>query len=273
MKTIKLHSTSQEVEIWQKMLIQLGYMLALNSEEFDNNTHDSTKLFQAVNGLYPDGVVGEKTWELFVLRSKLLNYSDYKRVASEIGCEKEAIMAVSKVESPHSGFYLDGRPRILFEGHVFYSQLKNVGIDPEPLSVEYPTIVYQKWTHKHYKGEGSGMTTDIDDEYERLDIARTIHEDAALKSASWGKYQVMGFNYNICGYPDLNSFIMDAQASESAHLNMFVEFIKNKKLEESLRTLNWEKFALKYNGKGYKKHKYDERIAEAYKFFKSLKLV
>ena len=48
-----------------------------------------------------------------------------------------------------------------------------------------------KWTKSHYEG-GMG-------EYERLKKALAIHEKAAACSASWGLFQIMGFNYAACG--------------------------------------------------------------------------
>ena len=44
-----------------------------------------------------------------------------------------------------------------------------------------------KWTKSHYKGDMG--------EYERLKKALAIHEKAAACSASWGLFQIMGFNY------------------------------------------------------------------------------
>ena len=58
--------------------------------------------------------------------------SDYTRVASLLGVETAVVKAVAEVESGGKGGFLsDGRPVILFEGHVFWQQLRQRGISPE----------------------------------------------------------------------------------------------------------------------------------------------
>ncbi|MEJ2621539.1 MAG: N-acetylmuramidase domain-containing protein [Candidatus Thiodiazotropha sp.] len=37
-------------------------------------------------------------------------------------------------------------------------------------------------------------------EHTRLKKTSTLNETAALKSAPWGKFQIMGFNYKAVGY-------------------------------------------------------------------------
>ena len=37
--------------------------------------------------------------------------------------------------------------------------------------------------------------------------AAHLNRIAALKSASWGKFQLMGFNYKLCGFNSLQAFV------------------------------------------------------------------
>ena len=64
-----------------------------------------------------------------------------------------------------------GRPIILFEGHIFWRELKKRGLDPERYVVGNENILYPSWRREHYYG---GIR-----EYERLEKAREIHKEAA----------------------------------------------------------------------------------------------
>lgn len=65
------------------------------------------------------------------------------------------------------------------------------GLDPEKYVAGNENILYPSWRREHYYG---GIR-----EYERLEKAREIHKEAADASTSWGMFQVMGFNYVMCG--------------------------------------------------------------------------
>ncbi|WP_235862917.1 N-acetylmuramidase domain-containing protein [Vibrio ruber] len=44
-------------------------------------------------------------------------------------------------------------------------------------------------------------------EYKRLQQALTLEREAALKSTSYRRYQIMGFNHQSAGYDDVESFV------------------------------------------------------------------
>jgi hypothetical protein len=61
-----------------------------------------------------------------------------------LGVEPEVVMAVAEVESSGDGFLPTGEPKILFEPHIFWRELKKRGIDPKTITgVE--DILYEKW--------------------------------------------------------------------------------------------------------------------------------
>ena len=57
-----------------------------------------------------------------------------KKVAKANNLEPAAIKAVVVVESGGNGFISDGKPKLLFEGHIFWNQLIKIGIDPNKLT-------------------------------------------------------------------------------------------------------------------------------------------
>ena len=195
----------------------------------------------------------------------MITETNIKESATIINCDQATIKAVMEVESSGSGFLDDGTPKILFEPHVFWKQLKSLGIDPASLVAKNPTlsdILYPIWGSKPY-GKMSAQ-------HARLKRAVEINKDAALKSASWGLFQIMGYNYAATGSCDLQTFINRMYENEAEHLDMFVTYIKNTGLDDELKAQDWAGFAYQYNGSGYRKNKYDVKLKEAYNKYKSL---
>src|SRR6187399_2636802 len=179
--------------------------------------------------------------------------------AALIGVDPATIKAVAEVESSGDGFLPSGHVKILFEPHVFWRELKTRGIDPKTITGS-EDILYEKWGSKPY-GKNSAQP-------ERLKRAIAINREAALMSASYGKFQIMGFNYKLAGYKGIEEFVATMNASEDDHLHAFINFVKNKNLVDELQRKDWAGFAKVYNGSGYKQNKYDEKLEAAYNKFK-----
>lgn len=183
-------------------------------------------------------------------------WSDIEKTAGRLGVEPCALSAVCQVEAAGDGFLPDGRPKILFEGHVFWKELKKAGLDPAQYAAAQPDIIYPKWTKAHYQG---GVR-----EYGRLDRAKRVHQDAALKSASWGAFQIMGFNYGLCGCGHVREFVEAVGGGYEGQLEMLGEFLKANNLVRHLKAKNWAAFAKGYNGAGYAQNQYDLKMRQAY---------
>ena len=179
-----------------------------------------------------------------------LTEADYRAAADSLGCEVAAVKAVAEVESAGAGFLRSGEPKILFEAHVFDRLTQG------RYRKSHPNISSAKWDRSLYVG-GQG-------EHRRLQEAVALDREAALQSASWGRFQVMGFNWKVCGYGSLQSFINDMYRSESGHLRAFVGFVRSLGLAKYLRSKDWAGFARGYNGPGYAANSYDVKIAAAY---------
>lgn len=180
---------------------------------------------------------------------KTLTEQDYIYAAKELNCEVAAIKAVSEVESRDGGFQEDGKPKILFERHKFH---------------QFTGGKYSK-DHPDISNERAGGYSR--NEHLRLEKAAKLDRNNALKSASWGKYQIMGFNFNLVGFSTLQDFINAMYKSESEQLKAFVKFIKANKLDDELREKRWADFARIYNGRNYHINNYDVKMANAYKKF------
>lgn len=266
MKTIKINSTGFDVLYLQLLLRKNGYTNICDDGIFGPNTDTVVRSFQLIQGLVVDGIVGPSTWKkltstLNIKNNKKLSGLDYNEIAVKYDLEVAMIKAVKEVESGQYGAFLSGGcPPILFEGHIFWEQLENEGLYPANLVIGNEDILYSKWTKQHYL---SGMK-----EYDRLDKAMKINKIATLKSTSWGMFQIMGFNYKLCGCKSINEFIIRMMCSEKEQLDMFIQFIINNKLDKYLRSCDWAGFAKKYNGPGYAQNEYDTKLEQAYLKYK-----
>jgi len=173
--------------------------------------------------------------------------SDIERAAAEIGCAVAAVRAVVEVESK-SGFLPDTRPVILFERHYF-SRLTGGKYDASNPGISNPS----------WGGYGTSAS-----QYDRLADAIKLDRKAALKSASWGAFQIMGENHKAAGYDDVESFVAAMVKSEAAHLDAFVKFVKKKGLADELVRRDWAGFARGYNGAQYAANKYDTKLEAAW---------
>lgn len=183
-----------------------------------------------------------------------LTVTDFEREARRLGCEVATLRAVCHVEAPRGGFNPDDTPVTLFEGHKFY---KHTG---GKFATTDPDLCYQTWTRKHYGGTWQA-------EQKRLQRAMELDRPAALKSASWGRFQILGENFIDAGHPTLQSFVNAMYRDERGHLSAFVEVVRAWGLVTALRNRNFEAFARRYNGPGYAANGYHTKMQAAYAEF------
>lgn len=175
-----------------------------------------------------------------------LSESDFREAALELDVPVNLVKAVVEVESSGSGFQSDGKPKILFERHHFHRHTGGI------YSSRYPNISNRK---------AGGYTRD---EWKRFDQAAALDKRAAILSASWGLFQILGSNHAICGYRTPEEFAAAMYESERKHLDAFVSFIRVNGLDRHLRARNYAAFARGYNGPAYSKNSYDVKIRDAF---------
>lgn len=185
------------------------------------------------------------------------------RVANELHLEPALLKAVKLVESGgRDGFFINGDPQILFEGHVMFSELKkkfNLEVAKGEAEAN-PTLVYRNWTKAHYKG---GIA-----EYSRLNEARKIDDECALKATSWGMFQIMGFNHKLCGCKTVWDFVEKVSTSHEQQLKLMFYFLNNSGSLKYLKEHDWKGFAKRYNGPRYFENAYDQKLMNAYYNYK-----
>ena len=207
---------------------------------------------------------------------------DIEAAAEELECEPGLIYAIAKQESAHSSFIkLFNRtvPTILYERHWFRKLTKPDKKSPSPYEEKYYDICgnayhktkIKKTVSKDKSGKKT-ITRDLIDlttgsiavaddvygppglsQYKRLTKAYQLDKSAALQSCSWGKFQIMGFNYKNAGYPDVFSFVKGMSSGDPAHIRAFLKFARNNPvLLDGLRNKDYEKIAEGHNGASWR---------------------
>jgi hypothetical protein len=198
----------------------------------------------------------------FTGRAKRLDDIDLPIIGQTIGVGEDEIHAILDVESAGTGFDRQGRPRMLFEPHIFYRELAR---HPKARAeAERRGLAYKDWRRNYPK-----------DSYPRLKAALRLCDEfdlgaePALRSASWGLGQIMGFNCKLAGYGSAEAMVRDFLDDEEHHLRAMVAFIVTAKLDDELRRHDWEGFAEGYNGKGFRKNGYHAKLAQRFAWWQT----
>lgn len=180
-----------------------------------------------------------------------LTTADWRGAAERLGCPPAVIRAVGAVESNGQGFNPDGSCVTLFEGHKFSRFTHRV------FDQSHPDLSYPVWNRTWY-----GKTWQA--EQDRLHRAMALDRSAALMSASWGLFQLMGFNFALCGFGSVERFVTAMQTSEAEQLSAFVTYLLDAGLDRPLRHQDWFDFARRYNGASFYLNRYAQKLARAY---------
>lgn len=263
---LMLGSKGQAVRDLQAALNRSGAELYVDGD-FGPVTEAAVIEFQRRAGLVVDGIAGSKTQQALAGGDCrcLLKESDLISAAARLGVELATIKAVNEVESRGSGFFAPGRPAILFERHIMRRRLLLIEGDEDlngrvaQLERDYPALV-----NSRPGGYAGGLA-----EYPRLARAKMLEHDAAIESASWGLFQIMGFHWSALGYASAQAFEQAMQASEANHLDAFVRFIEaDPALHKAMKAHKWAAFARIYNGPAYARNLYDVKLSRAYSRYK-----
>lgn len=263
MGILKLGSKGLEVKNLQTSLNKIGFNLVVDGD-FGKATDNAVRAVQGGAGLVIDGIAGPKT--MYAIRNAgdahqdHLTEQDLIEAAQQLGVDLASVKAVNQVESRGTGFTKTGKLKVLFERHIMYKKLlaKFGEGKANALYQLYPTLV----------NPSAGGYTGGDAELQRLQAAIAIDEDCAYESASYGLYQIMGFNCLVCEYPNAKEMFNAFLAGESVQLQAFVKFIKaDAGLWKALKNKDWVDFARRYNGPAFAKNQYDVKLASAYRSF------
>lgn len=210
---------------------------------------------QALIGAAPDGVWGPLSRAALVKHfinasAPAINDDQLGGFASRLGCTVKQLRAVARVESAGAGFDHSGRPKILFERHIFH-RLTDGRWSAAGQSFSQST------------GGGYGESS-----WDKLAAACGKDPDAAFSACSWGKFQVLGMHWSKLSYVSPYEIAHSTTEGEAAHYELLARYVLTFGLADELRALSRDPedcraFAAGYNGPAYRKFAYHTKLAEA----------
>lgn len=172
-------------------------------------------------------------------------------IAREHGLRPSRLFAIRAVEAPRGPFDKHNRLTILWEGHIFWRYI------PQKLraKAQVKGLAWPRW--------GDVAYGNYENQYRRFDAAMKI-DSSAMMAASYGSFQIMGFNHSAAGFTSAGQMIEAFKTGEPTHVRAVLAFIKeNPRMWNALKGGVWKVFARYYNGAGYAKNRYDVKLAAA----------
>jgi hypothetical protein len=190
--------------------------------------------------------------------------------ASEIGVSPASIAAVIYVETAGQAFGEDGRMTIKFEPCVFYEMWGSNQTE------EFSQYFECNRPNDRFRESATENFTELHGDHFRewtaFSLARTLNEDAAMRSISMGLGQIMGFNYHAIGYSSANEMFNALSNSTKSQLDALFLALSykdatGKSCLDPLKTEDYVLFANCYNGEG-RDQEYGSRISQAAESYK-----
>ena len=179
-----------------------------------------------------------------------LSPDDIAEAARLLSVPENVVRAVVKVEANGKAYNADGTPVIAWEPHIFYRHLR--GKKRNQAVAE--KLAHPRWGVLPYVSSQTAR-------YATLRRAMQIDRAAALQACSWGAPQIMGFNHAACGFQTVEGFVAAMQVSAGAQIGAMARFIAHhKEMHAALKAQNWHGFARRYNGPGYAKNRYADKL-------------
>ncbi|MHA7773824.1 N-acetylmuramidase domain-containing protein [Roseibium sp. M-1] len=185
-------------------------------------------------------------------RAQPLPPNAFSQLAAHLDVDPLELKAIAQVESSGQARFSDGRLKILFERHIFYSQLP----EGKRAKAVAAGLAHQGARKSQYKDQKTSEAR-----YSLLSRAIQIDRNAAFRSISSGEYQIMGFNAGICGYGSAEEMFSAFVDSDLEQLKAFANFLKANNLVTAIRNRDFARIARVYNGD--KTGKYETKLRQA----------
>lgn len=130
------------------------------------------------------------------------------------------------------------------------------------LKKDSPDIVHNIGTYK----DPNASYGSEKEQFIKLGKAKKINNDAAIKSCSWGKFQVMGkyFNNLYSSPSELEKAMNMCEVQHFAYFKVYLKDVTGEEMIKAMKEKNWNKIAELYNGPDYSKNKYHTKMKNEY---------
>lgn len=251
---IKVVGRTKDSEWWQVDSAKWGKVWVSTSVVNEENVKD----VPVVHVVLPPGTPMKPPPALDTINEEWMIYT-WSRI---LDLDETVVRAVLAIESGGRSFE-SGRMIIRFENHVFHDKIKTLA--PGLLGVFADHFRYGSppWTDHFVKLPGR---TDWErqhdggqpEEWVVFNYARSLHETAAMLSISMGSGQIMGGNYVIVGYPNVQAMFADYNHPKLGQYNQlagFFSYVVNREgMLDAIRDKDWTRIARLYNGVGNEGH-------------------
>lgn len=197
---------------------------------------------------------------------RALGDADFKSAAVRLGTKVDWLLVKAlaiKESKGKTGYGPDGRVLVAFEGHKFRRYTRGIYSSTHPkLSYAYTK---KTWRPKWVVNNRNHATA-----WRSLEEAMALDHEAALKSTSYGAFQVLGENHKACGYPRVDDFVNLMKSGLAGQLEAFVLFCKTKPgMVQALEQKDFLQIGIKYNGGS--QEGYDTKLRTIYNELKAKK--
>ena len=166
---------------------------------------------------------------------------DFGKMAKALDVPSHWPQAIAQIETNNKPFTVEGHPVIRFEGHHWRKRRAPTPAGKGFDKVRNPRNLGERW-----------------DQF--LAMAKA-DRDAAILSHSFGAFQIMGFNYKVCGFTRPADFAA-AMQSKDGQAAAFVRFVqRGPALVAALRNNDERTIAKHYNGPRYERNRYHLKLA------------
>jgi hypothetical protein len=162
-------------------------------------------------------------------------------------------VGVLVTESAGQPFGADGRMVIRFENYLFWSFWGEA--NPDRFHQHFRFGAIESWKEHFWRAQPGDpwLPCHLGEnaaEWEVFTFARGLDEGAAIQSMSMGAAQIMGFNHAAIGYPTPQAMFAAFAHDAGAQLRALFRFMEVNHLVEAVRSRDYRRFAVVYNGPG-----------------------
>lgn len=257
---LKLDDRALPVRELQKALNEDAKAGLIVDGHFGAKTELAVKAFQVSKQLTADGIAGTATLGALGLSAATMDKgklgpADYIRASERLGWNPWLVHALSLKETKGDPWLPDGRTRILYERHQFYRRL------PDKVVRDRLAVSDRDICHSTMKSSKAANRIDRyvggAGEYEFLRRAVAVNREVGFACASYGQFQVMGFNAKAMGYASASEFARQMQLDVNAHLESLVRFVlATPSVLQAGRKEDLTGVAVGYNGPEHAKNNY-----------------
>lgn len=176
-----------------------------------------------------------------------MNIDLLKEFGQREGIDYRILYAILMTESDGFGFDNHGKIKTRFEPHI-YSGFSRVCLNQITKHPSLPGLD-PKWIKQHNDSELLSMST------------------------SFGIAQIMGWQYKLLGFTSVDCMVANYIESEENQIKSFLVFClkyREGRFLKALKELNYRQIASMYNGAGFEKNRYDQKLIARFNSYKEV---